>query len=650
LKQGRVSSIMRTTFILPFALLALFLAMPARYGERDRFLRALVVFAGTLLSITELLSLFQALQRGPLFVSWGAVAGVALAYALIKGRALRVAIPIHRFDPVVLVCVAGSGGILALTAIAAVFSPPNSADTLAYHMPRVVYWAEAGSVRFFPTQYFNQIMLQPLAEYFMLHTYVLSGGDHAVNLVQWFASLGCIAGASAVAKEFGSEARGQGIAALFCATIPSGILASSGAKNDYVLAMWLITAVYFALRFARRFEPADAIFLGGALGLALLTKGTAYVFAPWPLAAIWARPAFKHPRRMAAGAGIALGCALLINAPHYVRNYRLSGSVMGFDSAFGDGLFRWRNETFGWKQTASNILRNVSEQLGDRSARWNRAVYDFVVSADRELGIDPNDPATTWRWSVYAPPQNANHEANGASRWHLAILCILGCVLGIRALGRRDRERALYAASLLCAFVAFCAYLKWQPYLARLFLPLFALGAPLAASVGDWRRVALGRRAISPVWIQLAFCLFLLDCARHAALQNWVRPLKGPDSVLKTPREVQYFSDMKQWPEEKEYYGAAVDLIAKSGCETVGIDITNFQLEYPLEALLREIRPRVRFVHTGVENVSARYAQPVNGPVCAVVCFNCAGDERRLGLYKGFGVRTVDGKFVLMFR
>ena len=580
---------------------------------RDVFLRVLVLFGTSLLLITEILSAGDLIRRTPLLACWLLIVTAALIWIAVGRPSLRIPRPQLQADPITLLCAAGIVSILALTAVTAAFSPPNSSDAMAYHMPRVVYWAEQGSIRFFPTPFFNQIMLQPLVEYFMLHTYVLSGGDRFINFVQWFASLASIVGVSSVAKLLGADTRGQALAALFCATIPAGILASSGAKNDYFMAMWLVAAVYFGLRL-------NAAFSGLALGLALLTKATAYLFAPWLLVAVFARA--KRTKVV-----LMLTCAVLVNAPHYIRNYNLSGSIMGFDSAHGDGYFRWRNETFGWKQTVSNMLRNASEQLGGRSEHWNQGVYDAVIGAHRWLGIDPHDPVTTWRSSTFSKPINANHEANAPNRWQLAILVV------VALFAVRDQRRLSYALALLAGFVSFCAYLKWQPFQARLLLPLFILGSPLVSQ----RPGAL---------LQLALCVFLLNNARPYVFENWIRPLKGPRSVLQVPRDVQYFSDLREWKNEASYW-TTVDLLGRTGCQTIGIDISTLTLEYPLQALLRARNPNILFVHTGVQNVSTRYAPPVNTPPCAVACLDCIGDTNRLALYSNFRKMTQVAKFAI---
>jgi hypothetical protein len=563
---------------------------------RDRFLRGIVLFGAALLAITEALGAFHALSRIPLIIAW------LLFFAAILPRC-RFAIPrpSFRFDPVILLCAAGIIAILTLTAITAAFSPPNSADAMAYHLPRVIYWAEQHSVRFFPTPYLNQIMLQPLAEYLMLHTYLISGGDRLINFVQWTGSLVSVIAVSAIAKEFGAKARGQWMAALFCATLPSGILASSGAKNDYFMAMWLVTAVYFACRLAKTAQWVDALFLGTAAGLALNTKATAYLFLPFVVLAV------SRPLRWR-GLAAAAGLTLCLNTPQYARNLELSGSPMGFDSAQANGVYRWQNDYFGWRATVSNFLRNSSEQLGARSERWNTAVFDFVNRAHRALGIDPNDPATTWPGSHYAPPRNANHEADAPNRIALFSLIVLA---GIAAF--RSRSQALYALALLAGFVAFCFYLRWQPFMARLFLPLFVLGSPLAAAVEEWLR---------PAVLRILACLLLLDGARLPALENWTRPLRGPRNIFQVDHDTQYFADLTQIANVPRYRETIREAEATQ-CGLMGVDINIFQPEYPLLAIMREHNPNVRFIHINVKNASAKYAQPVTGEACATVCLEC---------------------------
>jgi hypothetical protein len=579
---------------------------------RDSLLRALVLFGGITVAITELLSPFHLLHRVPLAVAWTA-AGVVAAVWLWRRRPGLPRLTIRPLEAVIAAVIAG---IAAMAGLTAALSPPNTFDAMAYHMPRVVYWAQAGSVAFFPTTYFNQITMQPLAEYIMLHTYVLSGGDHFINLIAFCAFLGAIGGASALAGALGLSTRGQAFAALFCATLPSGILQASGAKNDSLLALWLVCLLYFT---ARRNAP----FAGLAFGLALATKGTAYLFAPPMLAMLL----LYHPpplRTMLRMAGFLACGMLLINTPQYLRVLSLSGSPLGYDSAEGDGIYCWRNDHPGWQSTVSNALRNTSEQLGARNPRWNQAVFDTVVRLHRWLGIDPQDPATTWRYAVYEPPRNAkNHEADANNRWQLLLLGVAAVFAAVT----RRRAWILYGLALLAAFFLFCFYLRWQPFMARLELPLFVMGAPLAACFLE---------ALRPNILAIALCLFLVNNTRASLFENWTRPLHGQRNLFITSRQENYFADLSQRNDRASYL-AAIDLTAASGCRTVGIDISRNQLEYPFQALLLERNPNVRFVHTGVENASARYYPALRPRVCAVFCPDCDGLADKVARYSSIG-------------
>lgn len=530
------------------------------------------MLTGTAVAVgTELLSSAGLIGRGSVAVLW----------ALLAAAAIRRWPRLHR--PRMLPAETAAG--LAVAAIAAAVvtaawvSPPNSADALAYHLPRVVYWAQNGSVAFFPTPYYNQVMLGPLAEYFQLHSYLLTGGDHLVNLLTFGAWLLAVIGVSSLAGAMGLGSRGQAFAALFAATLPNGILQASGAKNDCLLALWLVALAYFAMR-------REHVFAGLAFGLALATKGTAYLFVG-PLLAATMLP----PRRRAV-LWLAVG-AVFINAPQWWRNVRLSGSPLGCDGAFCNGTFRWRNERLGWKETASNAVRHLTEQLGGRDEGRNREVYGAAIRVHGALGIDPQDPATTWKGTPYEAPRNTNHEASANNRWHLLLAAIAAAWAGLR----RQWRWVAWAGALAAGFLLFCFYLKWQPHMARLFLPLFVLAAPLGGRLLE---------AIRPACLALAPCLFLVSVARLPALENWTRPLTGPSSLFRTSREENYFRDMVQW-NNKAQYREAVERAA--GCDLVTIDISRNQVEYPVQAMLRARNPRVRFQHSG--------------PACATVCIDC---------------------------
>ena len=296
-----------------------------------------------------------------------------------------------------------------MIAFTAILSPPNSADAMAYHLPRVVYWAQSGSVAFFPTPYLNQIMLQPLAEYFMLHTYVLTGGDRLINLLAFAAYAGCVVGVSAIAGAFGLSSRSQAWAALFCATLPNAILQASGAKNDLLLAFWLVCAVYFA---ARR----EAKWLALSAALALATKGTAYLFLP-PLL-VYA--AVVLPRRQLVWIPAAV---CLLNGPQYLAQsatLRLAARLRFRPGRRSLPLAqRTPHLEAGRLQCLAPHLRTTrraQSRAGTSRSTTPWSAYTARLASTRRIATPPGPARATPR------PLNANHEANANNRWHLLLI------------------------------------------------------------------------------------------------------------------------------------------------------------------------------------------------------------------------------------
>ena len=581
----------------------------------DLPLRAAIAAGVAVLLITEIASAFGAVARGPLLTAWLiaiAIGAWVLARSGAQPRRFRVSLL-----PALLGFACAAIAIAAF--VTAWFSAPNTYDAMTYHLPRVVYWAQARSVAPFPSHYIPLVTFPPLAEYIMLHTYVLSGGDAFVNLISWAAFALSIMGVAAVARELGAGAVGQAMAALLCATSPGAILQASGAKNDLVLALWLVSLAYFALR-------GEAWWAGAAFALALATKGTAYFFAPPVLA-------FCTKNRRARIVCIAAVAALALNAPHYARNLAVSGSPLGFDSAFADGSFRWRNDRPGVRTVLSNALRHLSEQLGTASQTWNGQVYAAVVYAHALIGADAQDPTSTWQWSRYNPPVDTRHEANANNRFHLLFLAFAAAA----AVVLREQRVVRLLAAAFAAFALYCLLLRWQPYGARLLVPLFVGAMPAAGRMLE---------RVRPRAVAVLICVFLLDRARLPAIENWTRPLRGAESVLQTPRESQYFRDSGGGGDEKAYRAAA-ETIARAGCREVGIDATQNQLEYAFQALLLEREPRARFRHVGVRNATAPYPLGEEAAVCAVFCLHCAGREEKAAAYGATGEAVVLGRSVL---
>ena len=590
--------------LLCWGLTALLLRRWTSRGSREALLVAAVFNGLFAAAVAELAGAAHLFGSAAVRAAWTlfalALAGAFFAARRASAPEIPAAVAADRSRTALVSGLALLAAAVALTAWAAA---PNNWDSMTYHLPRVAHWIQNASLAHYPTNVIRQLTLAPGAEYAVAEVTLLAGSKRLVAFVQTLAWLGCALAASAVARDLGASRRGELLAAVFAATLPMAILQASSTQNDLSVGFWLLVFVHFVLRADR--AEADAVAhlaAGGSLGLAVLTKATAFLFALpfalWLLAAWWRF--CRTARWRAALAGVAL--ALLVNAGPWARNLGLLGSPLGGDHGAVNGAFTPA-------VLVSNLARNAALQLAAPSVDWNRAVEKAVLGVHAALGVGANDPRSTWRGAEFRVPARLFgagaadadealfamlHEDQAGNPLHLVLLLVaVGAVLG-RADLRSRRALLGCTAAVAGGLLLFCLVLKWQPWNARLMLPLFLLAAPVAGAA-----LASGSSGAPSSVIGA----LLLAGSLPWALVNATRPLVGAESVLEVPRLAQSFTGR---PSLQRPFLEAARAVAATGCRRIGLSIGPDDPEYLLWAALRaEGVAFERIEHVGVTNRSA---------------------------------------------
>ncbi|MDM0081331.1 glycosyltransferase family 39 protein [Variovorax sp. J31P179] len=384
--------------LLPLCLALSYVLVWQRQGAKDRreaLLLSAACFGAATVAVTEVLGALRLLD----FTS---VAAVWAILAVVLGSKVRASAAIDALRrPGIVVGVDAAErvmsayviGILILTAVLAACAPPNTWDSMTYHMSRVAHWVQNGSADFYPTAILRQLHSNPWAEFAILQAQLLSGGDRFANFVQWLCMAGALVGVSAISRQFGADRRAQIFTMVVCASIPMGILQATSTQTDYAVAFWLVCFAYFGVRIIQGSrQQAHFIGLSLSLGLAVLSKGTAYVFAfPFVLALGAWLLVRKEGRHIKA---VALACALafVLNLGHWSRNLSLYASPLGPGAETGG--YRYSNDTFSTAVMVSNAVRNAGctsarrRRSMVRCPRWSRA---FTKSSAFRLTI-PGPP------------------------------------------------------------------------------------------------------------------------------------------------------------------------------------------------------------------------------------------------------------------
>lgn len=590
---------------------------------RNSFLSASLVWGLLLVAITEFLSLFGQISFSAVLGLWiasvvvGVICFIRVGGSMPESSIRSLVGGLSRFELSLLagvVIIAGTVGMIAW------ISPPNNWDSLTYHMSRVAHWIQNGSVANYPTNALRQLHQNPGAEFTILNFQILSGGDRLANLVQWFSMIGSVVGVSVLAKQLGAGVRGQIFAAVVVATIPMGILQASSTQNDYVVAFWLVCFAYYAMLLKAEGKLLYALATGASLGLAILTKATAYVYA-FPFV-VWIGLSLiksRHTKGLSLVIVIIV-TSLALNLGHYARNYELYGSPIGPGQE--GGSYRYSNDTFTISSAASNVIRNVGLHMGTPFNEVNGALERGIYELHSVIGIDPKDKRTTWPGTEFHVARLSSHEDLAGNPLHLVL--IAGCLPFLFMKRRNQRDARYYAVCLATGFLLFSVYLKWQPWHSRLQLPLFVLWSPVVGLLLSEIRYRMAANVV---------IVLLLLAAVPWVVHNSSRPLIGPRSILATDRDEQYFANRRRLYEP---YKRSIQFLSNSQCSDIGLMMGGDDWEYPFWVLLGEHdKTKVRLEHVNVPNISrVEYSKPQfeSFTPCAVIVVHAGqSNEVRVG-------------------
>jgi hypothetical protein len=605
--------------LLPATYLLLLVLVHERLQRslRESMLIAALGCALFLTGVTEALSLAGMLTARSVTLAW--TLAVTVLLGCLASNRFRVRPCAVRFAPGATssALVAGVAVILFTTGLTALLTPPNNYDSMTYHMSRVAHWIQNSGVHHYPTNFLPQLHQNPWAEFGVLHLQLLSGSDRFANLLQWTAMGGSLVVVSLVAKQFGGDGRAQLLATVIAGTIPMGVLQATTTQNDYISSFWFVFYTLVILRICASAEGDLRVYAaaGAVLGLAVLTKATMYLFA-LPFTAWLAVHVIRRcPRLALRGFAVIAIAALLVNAGHYARNYRLYGSVLGpgqegyrYNGVDADPRYKYTNDAFSGPLFLANTLRNLAVHLGTPSYRMNRFVERFILDLHAGLGVSPDDRRVIFEERPFFLARTTFSEDYSGNLLHLLLIAMVAGWLCVRRRQYRRHPMAAYYAGLALAFSLFCLALKWQPYNSRLHLPLFVAAAPVIAVV---------LRAALPPMGSVAVGGILIIAAAPWCVLNAGRELLGPARAVGMPRVDQYF--VKN-PEMLEPYREATQAIRAAGCNRVGLSMNGADYEYPLWVLLQDAGSApVRIEHVDVANVSRRLQHGVPFTPCAII-------------------------------
>jgi hypothetical protein len=597
--------------VAPLALLWLLVAVHrdrlgfAALSVRGALVLAFLVFELLVLVITEVASIGHHYTAGVTAVAWGIVTVALLvadrrpllAFASGLGHhgpgrlRIRASLRVLSIEDCIWL-----GVLVALFGILVAVGSrylPSNADSLVYHLARVEHWIQNRTISPFATHYLPQVGFAPLDEYNLALVHLLTGTDRFDVGVALTAAVISVVGVTELARLLGASRSVQIVAAVVCATIPSGVLLATSTENDYFAAAigigLLVVAAAFSLGAG---WPARAVALGVAVGLGYMTKATIPLMLG-PAAVVLVGVAVYRLRnsvdpeallrRVLALLAVGGVAALVVVGPFTAQNAEL------FGSPFGPASSTAASSPFSFQAGAANVTRSMANNFhignGHSGPEYyvSRVALEALSDAFNLFHVAQDNPnysvTPAYRaFTVKDYSSTQKTETLSANPWQVILVVVSLVVLAVAV--RRGARRLwivlLLGLGLSCGYLLFTFIAKWGIWDSRYALPLLVAWSAVIA-------VALSRFS---VWVSRVVLVLLVVARLPQLLDNTTRPLvpsRSYDASYDASYLEPYFAACcrKTAGKVAPAYESVTAALAQSTCRQAAID-NSIEFEYPL--------------------------------------------------------------------
>lgn len=514
-------------------------------------------------------------------------------------------------------------GIVAL--FLALWTVPNNYDSMTYHLPRIMHWAQNGSVAHYASNGLRQITSPILAEFINLFVYVMGGRqDYLFNLVQWSAYITNAVLVMGIARKLKCNPTMCYLTGLLFMTMPIAFAESMTTQNDLLDAMWLLMFIYVILDFYEseqmNFDKTcveKTIILSCCIAFGYLTKPSimfaVVIFAIGLLiTCIKKKFDFSVMVRLLV---CSIASIVLLLVPELIRNF-ISFHAFSAPIAGAKQLVA----TLNVKYLFINMLKNLLYNIPNSCFTWMGPVVSHSLYYLAYLmGVDMDaesisEGAAEFRFHA---PQTYHHDTaiNPVIFWGVLIGILLVMILHKKV--KYEKIQIKYCLLASISFIVFCIFLRWEAFVTRYMISYLALLCPVIAVCLNEMEKEINLRKIYFFTIGILFFSCMVEMVNMTIYHF------EDSSHTAGVREVEYFHN---WKEEKyEAYKEITDYIKENEINSVGLLTIETSFEYPLWAMLDGYSCEIR--HVDVQNTSSAYEDEMYQPDCILVNLREHEDE-----------------------